>query len=181
MVQLKIKLKNELNVRVKVKEGNAGIFRNIITLEPKKVYEISHDPNATYREYTLIMLPNRTQLRMLSSDDFNDWKKIKIYQDDGICDWMGTEARDPARRRTMPAAPPASVAPLVAPPASVAPPVAPPASVAPPVAVGANGSSVVGTNGGDAGAGGVNGVASGAQVAPLAIQTSNGRRWRKWF
>lgn len=102
MATVKIKLKNESGVKVKVKEGNAGIMRLVTTLDNNKTFEISHDPYATYREYTLMLLPDRTALRTISSDDFNDWKRIKIYRcDNGICDWMGTDARDPSRRRNV--------------------------------------------------------------------------------
>jgi hypothetical protein len=103
---LKITLRNELKGKnVKVKEGNAGIFRLLTTLTPGKTYDLRHDPNATYREYILIMLPDKTELRVLSSDDFNDWKEISIYERGGEYDWMGTVPRRPASVKPPPEEP----------------------------------------------------------------------------
>lgn len=106
---LKITLRNDLKGKnVKVKEGNAGIFRLLTTLGPGKLYNLRHDPNATYREYILIMLPDKTELRVLSSDDFNDWKEISIYENGGTYDWMGTVPRRSALRDAHLVNPPAA-------------------------------------------------------------------------
>ncbi|KAG0581974.1 hypothetical protein KC19_3G024800 [Ceratodon purpureus] len=88
---MKITLRNELphGKNVKIKESNAGIFRALTTLQAGQSYNLKHDPHATYREYFLIMLPDRTQLRVLTSDDFNDFKEITIYEANGIYDWRG--------------------------------------------------------------------------------------------
>lgn len=88
---MKILLKNDLpqGKNIKIKESNAGIFRALTTLGARGVYTLKHDPHATYREYFLIMLPDKTQLRVLTSDDFNDYKEISIYEANGIYDWRG--------------------------------------------------------------------------------------------
>ena len=35
------------------------------------------------------MLPDRTRLRVLTSDDFKDFKEISIYEANGVYDWRG--------------------------------------------------------------------------------------------
>lgn len=110
---MKIILKNDLpdGKNIKIKESNAGIFRNLTTLAPGHNYPLKHDLHATYREYFLIMLPDKTKLRVLTSDDFNDYKEISIYEATGVYDWRGV---------------PRNCSPKVPVKASVNPPVNPP-------------------------------------------------------
>jgi hypothetical protein len=90
MAKHKIILKNDLvNKKVKVTEGNAGVVRMLKTLEPGQSYKIENDSNATYREYIFITLPDESPLRVVSSDDFAEFKEISIYERDGVFDWMG--------------------------------------------------------------------------------------------
>ncbi|KAG0621492.1 hypothetical protein M758_3G024600 [Ceratodon purpureus] len=91
----KIVLKNDLEYSVSIKEGNAGHFRQLTELGPGKTFSIRTDPNATYREYLFITLPDQTSLDVVSSDDFAEWKEIKIYEaDDKKFYWMGTKKRN---------------------------------------------------------------------------------------
>lgn len=93
----RITLKNNLEGKdVKVREGNAGVTRELATLKPGKSFVIHNDPNATYREYIIITLPDKTKLRVLTSDDFAEFKEISIFEDGGKYDWMGTVSRTPA-------------------------------------------------------------------------------------
>lgn len=93
----RITVKNNLVGKdVKVREGNAGIVRELITLKPGGTYAIQNDPNATYREYTIITIPDNTKLRELTSDDFTDLKEISIFEENGQVDWMGTADKKPA-------------------------------------------------------------------------------------
>lgn len=93
----KITLRNDLEGKeVKIREGNAGSTRELCTLKPGRTFDIHKDPNATYREYIFITLPDNTKLRVLTSDDFAEFKKISIYEEDGKYDWMDTAERKSA-------------------------------------------------------------------------------------
>ncbi|KAG0581978.1 hypothetical protein KC19_3G025200 [Ceratodon purpureus] len=89
----KIVLRNDLEYSVSIKEGNAGHFRVLTVLGPGKTFSLKIDPNATYREYLFITLPDETSLDVVSSDDFAEWKEIKIYEDNKKFYWMGTKKR----------------------------------------------------------------------------------------
>lgn len=95
----KITLKNDLKEKdVKIREGNAGITRELTTLKPGKTFDIHNDPNATYREYIFITFPDNTKLKVLTSDDFAEYTEISIFEEDGKYDWMGTAKRtNPAK------------------------------------------------------------------------------------
>jgi hypothetical protein len=95
----KITLKNELKGKdVKIREGNAGSTRELCILKPDKTFDIYYDKNATYREYFFITNPDNTKLRVLTSDDFAEYKEISIFEEGGEVDWMGTAERpDPAQ------------------------------------------------------------------------------------
>lgn len=80
----RITLKNNLEGKdVKVREGNAGVTRELATLKPGKSFVIHNDPNATYREYIIITLPDKTRLRVLTSDDFAEFREISIFEEGG--------------------------------------------------------------------------------------------------
>ena len=73
-----IKLKNELtDVEVSVNESNAGVPRVLTKLKPHGHYSLQYDPNATYREY-IFVCAGTEQLKVVSSDDFNEYKEIEI-------------------------------------------------------------------------------------------------------
>lgn len=83
---------------VKIREGNAGNTRALCTLKPGCTFDIHNDKNATYREYIFITFPDNTKLRVLTSDDFAEFKEISVFEVDGKYDWMGTTERpDPAQ------------------------------------------------------------------------------------
>jgi hypothetical protein len=94
----KITLKNDTGKNVKITEGNAGSTRKLCTLEPGRTFDITNDKNATYREYFFITLPDNNTLRVLTSDDFDEYKEISIFEEGGKVDWTGTAQRpDPAQ------------------------------------------------------------------------------------
>lgn len=71
-----------------MKESNAGVPRVLASLRPEEHTCIHVDPNATYREYIMIMLPNNEQLRLISSDEMQELKAIEIHtkgQDKWYC------------------------------------------------------------------------------------------------
>jgi hypothetical protein len=79
---VEVKVINKANRNVVLKESNAGIPLVLKNLSPEESTSIHVDPNATYREYIMITLPNNEQLRQISSDEMQDLKAIKIYIDD---------------------------------------------------------------------------------------------------
>jgi hypothetical protein len=72
---------NKANKSVVLKESNAGVPLVLKNLSPGQSTSIHVDPNATYREYIMITLPNNEQLRQISSDEMQDLKAIEIYID----------------------------------------------------------------------------------------------------
>jgi hypothetical protein len=81
---------NKLRFSVIVMEGNAGIERPLKVLDPEDKFVISADPNVTYREYILIKLPDNKKLRLLSSDDIQEFERIEIIETgSGEFDWRG--------------------------------------------------------------------------------------------
>ena len=71
-----------------LKEGNAGVFRNVATLQPrneptKNKFKINLDPNATYREY--VVATGMTGEKVLvTSDECYDSVTIKIVKKDNV-------------------------------------------------------------------------------------------------
>jgi hypothetical protein len=61
---------------LKVKEGTAGVFRIISTLADGGRGTISVDPNATYREYFLIINPAHQYI--LTSDDCFEYSTVTV-------------------------------------------------------------------------------------------------------
>jgi trehalose-6-phosphatase len=89
------KLTNTLKDKeVQVREGNAGVTRLLTTLKPGASTTVRTDPNATYKEYVMMTLPDNTKLPVLSSDDFADHKEIDIVEEDNVV-WKGTVPRRP--------------------------------------------------------------------------------------
>jgi hypothetical protein len=64
-----------------LKEGNAGVYRDIKTLEADKKHTIEIDPNATYREYVVVSAPRGDKV-FVTSDDCIDNSIIRIIVDD---------------------------------------------------------------------------------------------------
>lgn len=88
-------MKNTLKDKeVQVREGSAGVTRLVTTLNPGASTTIRSDPNATYKEYIMMTLPDNTTLPVLSSDDFADFKEIDIVEEAaGNVVWKGTTSR----------------------------------------------------------------------------------------
>ncbi|KAG0599263.1 hypothetical protein M758_12G138800 [Ceratodon purpureus] len=84
MGKVTVKVRNTTTINVKIQEGNAGLFVTRATLFPNKSFSLELDPNATYREYVLIRLPDNTPLQpMFSSDDVAEYKEIVIKEQVG--------------------------------------------------------------------------------------------------
>lgn len=85
-----VKLRNKLDIQVRVKEGNANVLTVLTVLKPNDTFDLRLDPNATYREYILITLPDNTELvPAFSSDDVNEFSEIIIEKNEGKCEWRG--------------------------------------------------------------------------------------------
>lgn len=91
-----VTLRNTLDVQVKVQEGNAGVFSDTAELRALTgTYGLTVNPNATYREYILIILPDSTKVDpSFSSDDVADFEEIIIKKEDGKVVWEGTRRDD---------------------------------------------------------------------------------------
>lgn len=77
-----------------LKEGNAGVHRDIKTLQPGKKHVIEIDPNATYREYVVVSTPGGDKV-FVTSDDCIDHSKIKILVKDKKYTFEGEPRGDP--------------------------------------------------------------------------------------
>lgn len=78
-----VKLRNKLDIQVRVKEGNANVLTVWTALNPNDTFDLKLDPNVTYREYILIMPPHNTKLESpFSSDDVNDISEIIIEKNE---------------------------------------------------------------------------------------------------
>lgn len=67
-----------------LKEGNAGVYRDICTLQakpPHNQHSISMDPNATYREY-VVATGIKGETVLVTSDDCADNSTITIVKDE---------------------------------------------------------------------------------------------------
>ncbi|KAG0564301.1 hypothetical protein KC19_8G099700 [Ceratodon purpureus] len=75
---LKTKVLNTTNKNFLLQEGNAGVYRLLKTLPPKKSYIIDVDPNATYREYWCAVKDDDPKAVIFSSDDCQEYAEIRI-------------------------------------------------------------------------------------------------------
>lgn len=75
-------IKNATEGNLSLKEGNAGVYRDIKVLEPGKKHIIEIDPNATYREYVVVSTPSGNKV-FVTSDDCIDNSVITIIVRDG--------------------------------------------------------------------------------------------------
>lgn len=89
MTNLKTKVFNRTKFKIIVKEGNAGIFSQLKTLQPFNETKpdsctIEVDPNATFREYWMVLPPEHHNLPkiIVTSDDCVDSKHIMITYND---------------------------------------------------------------------------------------------------
>lgn len=79
---------NQCGCVIEIEEGNAGVWSNIATVQPDKSYNLTLNPNATYREFVLfnevVASPGSTATRRkitLTSDDCMDASEIRILVD----------------------------------------------------------------------------------------------------
>lgn len=63
-----------------LKEGNAGVYRDIKVLASKEKHTIELDTNATYREYVVVQNTSGEK-EYITSDDCLDNSKITIVMD----------------------------------------------------------------------------------------------------
>jgi hypothetical protein len=91
-----VTLRNTLDVQVKVQEGNAGVYADTAELAALTgTFALTVNPNATYREYILIILPDGTKVDpSFSSDDAADFEEIVIKKEDGKVVWEGIRRDD---------------------------------------------------------------------------------------
>ena len=92
----KVMLRNTLDVGVRLQEGSAGIYSDTAELSALKgTYVLTVNPNATYREYILLILPDGTKVeKSFSSDDVADNEEIIIKEEDGEVVWEGIPRDD---------------------------------------------------------------------------------------
>lgn len=77
-----------------LKEGNAGVYREIKTLKPNQKHTIEIDPNATYREYVVVKAPGGDKV-FVTSDDCIDNATITIVVKDNKYVFKGVIRGDP--------------------------------------------------------------------------------------
>lgn len=72
---------NATDLEFSLKEGNAGVYTNIATLQPnqKNTHNVDIDPNATYREY-VVATGVEGQKVFVTSDDCADNEQITIIK-----------------------------------------------------------------------------------------------------
>jgi hypothetical protein len=70
-------VKNDTPQAFTLKEGNAGVYRDIKVLDPEKQHTIELDTNATYREYVVVQNASGEK-EYITSDDCLDNSKITI-------------------------------------------------------------------------------------------------------
>lgn len=97
----KVPIINDLDIPIKLREGNSRIFQDLKTVPPGERYILRLDPNATYREYVLITLPDGAKVgKRLSSDDAGMFQEIRAKlvrgSDPPKYDWEGTLTPVPA-------------------------------------------------------------------------------------
>lgn len=92
----KTKVTNESNNTIILKEGNAGEFCALGTLQKDASMTMSVSANATYREYWFAVDPGTSEDKIiLTSDDCMDLKEIKIIEEDNKIGWTGTPRKKP--------------------------------------------------------------------------------------
>lgn len=70
---------NKTGETFELKEGNAGVYSHLKTLEDGKTYDVTFDPNATYREYW-VGSTTKGMVVTITSDDCTAHKEIKVMK-----------------------------------------------------------------------------------------------------
>jgi hypothetical protein len=85
---MKTKISNNSGHGVVMKEGTGGVYRALCRISSHP-YVIVVDPNATYKEYVLVV-EDVEQSLTLSTDDLNEYKEITIKEKgEGDVKWEG--------------------------------------------------------------------------------------------
>lgn len=74
---LKTTFHNATGETFELKEGNAGVYSHLTTLKDGKTFDVTFDPNATYREYW-VGSTTKGLVVTITSDDCNDNSNIKV-------------------------------------------------------------------------------------------------------
>ncbi|KAG0589500.1 hypothetical protein KC19_1G024600 [Ceratodon purpureus] len=75
-------IKNDTDTSIKLQEGTAGVFLTTTEIKPKKSYTLNINPDATYREYACLTMPDNTIVQdIFSSDDVIELSSITISSD----------------------------------------------------------------------------------------------------
>lgn len=82
MGRVSTKLVNKTGGEILLQEGNQHVYKAIAKLGNDKEHVITLDPNATYRDYVILTMPNMTQLESnISSDDCLEYSEIEVKRD----------------------------------------------------------------------------------------------------
>ena len=85
---MKTEVINETGGELSLKEGNAGVYRDIKVLKANDKHVIEIDPNATYREYVVVSAPGGEKV-FVTSDDCIDNSTITIKVENGVYKFDG--------------------------------------------------------------------------------------------
>ncbi|KAG0577583.1 hypothetical protein KC19_5G166300 [Ceratodon purpureus] len=81
MGKVKTKVINKTGGEIYLQEGNVSVYKVVAKLCNDESHVISLDPNATYRDYVFMIMPDMTQLdSSISSDDCMEYSEIKIMR-----------------------------------------------------------------------------------------------------
>lgn len=70
---------NSTGETFELKEGNAGVYSPLATLKDGQTYDVTFDPNATYREYW-VGSTTKGMVVTITSDDCTDHKYITVMK-----------------------------------------------------------------------------------------------------
>lgn len=85
--------------KIIIREGNASVYRQLAVVRANKDFQLTIDPNATYREYVLITLSDNTELPAFSSDDILEFSEIVVKENKDSAPrfyWEGDPVPPPA-------------------------------------------------------------------------------------
>jgi hypothetical protein len=74
---------NDTGETFELKEGNAGVYTHLTTLKDGKTFDVTFDPNATYREYW-VGSTTKGMFVTITTDDCTDNDHIKVMKGGGL-------------------------------------------------------------------------------------------------
>ena len=93
MRMVTVTVRNTTGLDVKLQEGNAGVYVTRAVVKNGGTHKLSLNPNATYREYVLVRMPDNTALEpVFSSDDVVEFTEILIKKEGSEYVWQGISA-----------------------------------------------------------------------------------------